>query len=600
MTKSSDASDIEALYEARLSRRTETREKLKRKTTWVSMARVLVFALGVWCAWLVWDADRLAWPWFLVPVTVFIVLMAWHADLRARVAKGDRAIAFFVRGLERLRGEWAGRGNQGEAFADPKHPYALDLDIFGRGSLFELLATTVSPWGTATLAQWLMGAGPIDIVRARQRAVSELAPRLDLREALATEHESLADGVDASALAAWSAQAPELDSRAPRVLALLIGAASVVTALGWALGWWTRLPFFAALLVSSGFAMAFRERVTRVLSGVEEPARELAVLEGFLERIEHESFAAPRLAELLRTLSSDGESASSRIRRLRRLVDFLDARRNQLFAPIAFLVLWGTHFAFALSGWRSRHGKDVPGWIAVVGEIDALLALSAYVYEHPDDPFPELREDAVVFDADGMGHPLIEVDRVVRNDARFGTEPQLMVVSGSNMSGKSTFLRAVGMNTVLALAGAPVRARRLVLSPFAVAASIRIVDSLQDGISHFYAEILRLRQVLELANGPTTVLFLLDEILHGTNSHDRAIGAEAVVKGLVERGAVGLITTHDLALAKMADSMSGIAVNVHFEDQIVDGKIRFDYRMREGVVTKSNALDLMRSVGLDV
>jgi DNA mismatch repair ATPase MutS len=188
----------------------------------------------------------------------------------------------------------------------------------------------------------------------------------------------------------------------------------------------------------------------------------------------------------------------------------------------------------------------------------------------------------------------------VRNDFKLGGEVQLVVVSGSNMSGKSTLLRAVGVNVALALAGAPVRARRLTLSRLRVAASIRIEDSLQEGISHFYAEILRLRQILELANGEVPVLYLLDEILHGTNSHDRRIGAEAVVRGLVDRGAIGLITTHDLALSRLEDTLPGRAANVHFEDRIEDGKIRFDYVMRSGVVAKSNALELMRGIGLEV
>ncbi len=592
--------EIETLYESRLGERTESRDRRKRRATLVSTGRVIVFGLGVWCAWLVWDATVLAWPWFLVPVAGFAVLMSWHASLRNDLAKDERSRIFYLRGLERLRGEWAGRGHQGQGFADPKHPYALDLDIFGKGSLFELLATTVSPWGTQRLSEWLTSAGAPAEVRARQAALQELAPRVELREALASEHTGLTEGVDASALASWAARPAELSSSGARILALALGAATVLAGLGWALSWWDRLVFFLAVVVAGVFAMAFRERVERVLAGVEKPARELSVLEVILERIETESFAAPRLVELQRSLSADGEPASSRIRSLRRLVEFLDARRNQMFAPIAFLVLWGTHFAFALESWRARSGAHVAEWLAVVGELDALLALSAYVYENPEDPFPILREDAVIFDAVGLGHPLIHADKLVRNDARFGTEPQLLVVSGSNMSGKSTFLRAIGINTVLAFAGAPVRAHRLELSPFAVAASIHIVDSLQDGISHFYAEILRLRQVLELASGSTSVMFLLDEILHGTNSHDRSIGAEAVVKGLLERGAVGLITTHDLALARMAETMGGAAVNVHFEDQIVDGKIEFDYRMRDGVVTKSNALDLMRSVGLDV
>jgi hypothetical protein len=391
-----------------------------------------------------------------------------------------------------------------------------------------------------------------------------------------------------------------LTSPAARVVAFILGLASVVAGVGLLASWWTRLPLLTLILASTAFALSFRPRVRKVLSAVEDPASALGVLSMLVERLEGETFASARLVSLQQSLVSEGESASRQIRRLIRLVNFLDARRNQLFIPFAALALWGTQFAFAIESWRQRSGPHVPGWISAVAELDALLAIATYAFEHPNDPFPTLRDEGVIYDAEGVGHPLIPAGRVVRNDVRFGDEIHLLVVSGSNMSGKSTFLRAVGINAVLAFAGAPVCARKLELSLFAVAASIRIQDSLQEGISHFYAEILRLRQVLELTSSSTPVLFLLDEILHGTNSHDRRIGAEAVVRGLVDRGAVGFITTHDLALSKLADAMDGSAANVHFEDQIVDGKIQFDYVMRDGVVKKSNALDLMRSIGLEV
>ncbi|MGV3724549.1 MAG: MutS-related protein, partial [Actinomycetota bacterium] len=230
----------------------------------------------------------------------------------------------------------------------------------------------------------------------------------------------------------------------------------------------------------------------------------------------------------------------------------------------------------------------------------ALSSLAGYAYEHPSDPFPEIADDGRTFSAEGLGHPLLPAAKCVRNDLRLDDDLRLIVISGSNMSGKSTLMRAVGVNTVLALAGAPVRAQSLRVSPLAIGASIRIQDSLQEGISHFYAEILRLRQVVELSRGALPLLFLLDEILHGTNSHDRLIGAEAVVRSLVANGAIGLVSTHDLALARIVDDPALRAINAHFEDQIVEGKMQFDYHLRPGVVQKSNALELMRSVGLDV
>ena len=593
--------EIVELYSTRLEERRAERERRGTKVSWVSYARLAVFVAGVVMAWFVWETDSLPWPWLSAPLAAFAALMTWHARLYEGLRQAERSEKFYTRGLERLRDEWAGSGDQGTSYVDAHHPYASDLDVFGKGSLFELLATTESPWGTSTLAKWLRTPASPEIVRQRQEAVAELAPLVALREDIAREHDEAVEKVDPETLSQWALEPSVLTSRGARLAALVLGVASLVAGIGWLASWWTRLPFVGLIAITAAFAIMYRPRVRSVLSAVEDPASALAVLSMLLERLEGEGFSSPLLVALQQALVSEGEPASKAIRRLRRRVDYLDARRNQLFAPFAAILLWGTQFAFAIESWRQSSGPRVPQWLSAVGELDALLALGTYAFEHPKDPFPTIRDDTVVFDAEGLGHPLIPDERLVRNDVRFGDKLRLLVVSGSNMSGKSTFLRAVGINTVLAFAGAPVRARRLELSPFSVAASIRIVDSLQEGISHFYAEILRLRQVLELTSGDTTVLFLLDEILHGTNSHDRRIGADGVVRGLIERGAVGLITTHDLALSKMVDAMEDrAAANVHFEDQIVDGKIQFDYIMREGVVTKSNALDLMRSVGLDV
>ena len=257
--------------------------------------------------------------------------------------------------------------------------------------------------------------------------------------------------------------------------------------------------------------------------------------------------------------------------------------------------------AVAIDRWHRAHGPAVARWLRAVGEIEALSALSTHAYEHPSDPFPVLVPDGPLFEAEGLGHPLLTEEAAVRNSVTLGgTGSRVIVVSGSNMSGKSTLLRSVGINVVLALAGAPVRADRLRLSPLALGATLRVEDSLQEGRSRFYAEIVRIRAIVDRARGAVPVLFLLDEILHGTNSHDRRIGAEAIVRALVGAGAIGLVTTHDLALTELPANLSVTAINMHFEDRLEDGRMVFDYRMRPGVVEHSNALALMRAVGLDV
>ncbi len=236
----------------------------------------------------------------------------------------------------------------------------------------------------------------------------------------------------------------------------------------------------------------------------------------------------------------------------------------------------------------------------MVGEFEALCALASYSYENPEDPFPEIVTDALCYEGVGLAHPLLPRQRRVRNDVKLGGNLRLLVVSGSNMSGKSTYLRTLGINAVLALAGAPVPAHRLRLSPLVLGATLRIQDSLQEGRSRFYAEISRLRQVVDLSRGPLPLLFLLDELFAGTNSHDRRAGAEALVRGLVEAGAIGLITTHDLSLTDIAERLGDRAANVHFADRFENGEMIFDYRLQPGVVRNSNALALMRAVGLKV
>jgi DNA mismatch repair ATPase MutS len=285
---------------------------------------------------------------------------------------------------------------------------------------------------------------------------------------------------------------------------------------------------------------------------------------------------------------------------LKLLMDLLDSRRDVIFGMIAPLLLWDIHLCYAFEDWRRVSGPAMRRWLNAVGEIEALSSLAGYHYEHPRDVFPEFTAESPWFEGEALCHPLLPADAVVPNDVRLGGDLRALVVSGSNMSGKSTLLRTVGVNAALAQAGAPVRAKKLRLSPLAIGASIRIQDSLQAGASRFYAEITRLRQIMQKTATPPPVLFLIDEFLHGTNSHDRRIGAEAIVRGLADRGAIGLVTTHDLALAHIADSLAPRGANVHFEDQLEDGRMRFDYRMRPGVVQKSNAIELMRSVGLEV
>ena len=553
--------------------------------------------------------------WVFAPAAAFATLFIIHERLLRVSERRRRSIRYFERALERLEGKWAGQGEAGDRFLDPAHPYARDLDLFGKGSLFELLCTARTQVGVETLAEWLLHPADPDTVRSRQLAVDDLRSQVDWREELAVVADEARSGVHATALAAWGEAAPLLASRRLRVLTTalaLLGVPGLVAFLAYSLymlgivhlsermAVLSRDFFLLVLFINGIFLFKQRRRVDLVVAAAEEAAHELKLLSEVLLRIERQSFRAPLLIALRASLDVEGEPVSKRLKRLSRLIGHLDDREHLLIRLIEPFLLWTLRWATLVEEWRRHSGPAVRRWLASTGEIEALCSLASHAFEHPADPFPEFRSESPWLEAEAIGHPLLDENRVVRNDVRIGRALRLLVVSGSNMSGKSTLLRTLGVNAVLAQAGAPVRAKRLMLSPLAVGASIRIIDSLQGGISRFYAEILRIRQILDLTGGPLPVLFLVDEFLHGTNSHDRRIGAEALARGLVDRGAVGLITTHDLALADIVEVLGPQAANVHFEDHLDDGHMTFDYRMRPGIVRKSNAIELMRSVGLEI
>jgi hypothetical protein len=535
-----------------------------------------------------------------VPFALFVFLVLWHARVGRAFRRAERAAGYYERRLACLDDRWAGQGVTGTRYLDERHPNAPDLDLFGVGCLFELLSSARTRAGEDALADWLLRHAALEEIEARQAAVAELRPNLDLREDLALLGADVPDGVDLEALAQWGQTRLLPFSLRVQFLALALVTLSVATLIGWFSYNLSGLFVGIALFLQSGFAFWQHRHVREVLAAVEKRAQDLALLAGLLRRVERQPVACPRLVQLRATLDTVGEPPSVRIARLVRLVDWLNSRHNMFFAPIAALLLWGTQLAFAIEVWRRTSGPAIARWLATVGEFEALCTLAAYSFEHPADPFPELVRDGPCYNALGLGHPLLPQGQCVRNDVRLGGELRLLVVSGSNMSGKSTLLRTVGINAVLAFAGAPVRATQLRISALTVGATLRIQDSLQAGRSRFYTEITRVRQLLDLAKGTPPLLFLLDELLQGTNSHDRRLGAEAVVRSLVQSGAIGLITTHDLALTQITDLLGARAANVHFEDQFENGVMTFDYRMREGVVRNSNALALMRAVGIEV
>jgi hypothetical protein len=615
-----------AEYQARIAARTAARDALTILDARFAHARLATFAAAVILIGTAWRGVLPAWS-LVLPALLFAWLMQRHDRvLRAR-DEAARGIAFYERGLARIEDRWRGGGETGERFRDDRHVYGNDLDLFGAGSLFELLSLARTRAGEQALASWLMSPAAATEIRGRQDAVRELGPSLDLREQLAIAGAGVRKSVQTDRLLEW-AESPlpprfELQGLTWAFSALVIAAVAYVLATD---VWWP----LAVVVVIQGLAFRrLRDQMNTIVSGRDPEAAadfvadalthralDLDVLARLLSILERQRFVCDRLRLLMERLSSDHTPVSRIIRRLHRDAEIHDSEKNAAIVPPGFflfgqielalivaalLQLLRPHVTLAVDRWRRRHGPQVRVWFDTIAQVEALTSLSAYHYEHAGDPFPEIViGTSALFEGIELGHPLLPAGSLVRNDVHLGVGTRLLVVSGSNMSGKSTLLRTVGINGVLALAGAPVRARSLRLSPLAIGATLRIQDSLLEGRSRFYAEITRIRELADMAAESLPLLFLLDELFHGTNSHDRLAGASGVLRSLLDRGAIGLITTHDLALTAIADDLSPRAMNVHFQDWFDGREMRFDYRMKPGPVTQSNALALMRAVGLDV
>jgi MutS-like protein len=587
-----------AVYSARLASERAKQEAAERRHKQLGYlklamvaATVVVFVLGL--------KARIASAWWLiVPIVALAFLEKAHERVLESLKKSTQIMAFYERGLARMENRWMGAGESGDDFLKPEHPYARDLDLFGKGSLFELLCTARTSAGKDILAEWLLGAAAAPEIERRQEAVRELAPRLDFREEIAASGEDIRSRARTEALLGWAEAPAVLRSEAVRVVALILSAGWLLSLLVWAV--WGLWEFTLVIsIVNRIFYSHFQSRCQKII-GAETFVREFALLPILLTRMEREKFTSAKLVELQTRLRQHGVSPAASIGKLRRLTQALESRRSLLIAVSDSFVLWTTQVALAIETWRQEFAPAFRVWLMAVGEMEALNALANYSYEHPEDTFPQFLPERATLEANGLAHPLLPRARAIRNDVKLGAKLRVMIVSGPNMSGKSTFIRAIGLNGVLAQCGAPVCAKSLRLSPLQVTASICILDSLQGGVSRFYAEIKRLKLIAELAEKPAAVLFLLDELLNGTNSDDRRAGSDAFVKSMVALGAIGLVTTHDLALTRMADDPPMQAANFHFEDRIENGELRFDYRLVNGVAQSSNALKLMRSIGLEV
>ncbi len=627
--------DILAQYQSRL-RDLETALSQARFHSSIAAAALAV-AVAMFLILGVWAVGRQIAPWWpIVPVPVTIASARRYRTQRQSRYRASRLAQFYHRAIDRIGGNWSGGGATGEEFSPPEHAYSRDLNLFGEGSLFELLSTARTAVGRKGLASYLLAAPPVAEIVERQQAIAELRTRPDLRERVALLGDFEVQETKWETFAEWLDSPRVAFSRMFRIAALVTSTLLAALLLGGltALIPWDRVAVGSApLLVFHTVAgLINRRRVNRAIEWVGPLSAETQVLRGGLRLLEETEFVSPKL----RRISGQARHASETLRRLERLINALHERSKDWFYLPSLALLAGTQLLAAIEAWRGKHGPQLCTWLEVWGEFEALSSLANYASENPENTVPEFVSDSARFEADALGHPLIPDDSCVRNSVRLnqahrpdqgrtsgvsliqdklsdaaaplvsplcasqGTDCRFLVISGSNMSGKSTLLRAIGLNTVLACAGAPVRARSLRLSRLSVCASLSVVDSLAAGKSKFLAEIDRLRQAIESSSSGAGVLFLIDEILSGTNSRDRRIASEAIVRTLVENGAIGAVSTHDLALTEIADLDELYGTNVHTGSYPGGGPLDFDYVLRPGPSRESNALAIARLAGVPI
>lgn len=506
------------------------------------------------------------------------------------------------RHVTRLTGEWRELPRVDDLLP-ASHPYAADLDITGPGSLMQRIDTTHTSAGVRTLADWLAAPASAEDIAERQAAVRELAGEVELRQEMeAAVLDTGRERLDAGPFVELMHK-PGLLEQKPwlKVVAPLLPLGSIGL---WALGYAELLPgwlFLLPLLVQFWIVRLTEPRSREVYDAMGSKKGFVDAYVRLFRVVEAMEPKAPLLRSLQERLRVDGTPPSTQMRRLDRWVGWYELRETGIVHVIVNpILLWDLNCLIGIERWVREVGRKCGSWFEALGELEALAALSVLLHHDPVARLPEIVGEDEPFEAEQIAHPLLAPERRVPNDVALRGPGSCLIVTGSNMAGKSTLLRAVGVNIALALAGGPVIARRMRVPRVRLRASMRIADSLQAGASYFQAELSRLRLVVEGAEERPPVFFLLDELLRGTNARARHIGARAVVRHLLERGATGIVATHDVALSELEHEEPGKVQNVHFTDVIQDGEMIFDYRLREGVVKTSNALRLLAEVGVKV
>lgn len=595
----------EELYINRAEQFAAQEKKAASRSSLVSWLRVAVFTAGVALAYYFFSNDNLQEGAITVLLfyALFVVVLRWHSRLDFRHQQLLLLRNVNEQEVERLQGKLK-NFDGGSAFINDHHPYTSDLDIFGQNSLFQLINRSVTSIGKSRLAAWLRVAASPSEVRLRQEAVAELAQpqQLDwLQELLALPMHFKHDQQPADAFINWFSDKAFFKQHPwVKVLLLVLPLLTLAAIAAWFYG---ISGWIAVALLLTQFWVAYRFRVERdeyyeKSIGIYEAMRSYTKQ---LQHIEQHTFSAPKLQQLKQGLHQTDTTASASLHKLANIIDYFSWRLSTLMAFfLNNLLMWDFIWMYRLERWKDNFLPHLEKSLDILAELEALASVAAFQHANPNYAVPQLSQHPFEARAVALAHPLIFSVTPVANDFETQGAGHTLVITGSNMSGKTTFLRTVGINMVMALMGAPVCADRFLVSPAQVYTAMRTADNLAENTSSFYAELKRLRMLLELTEQGQPVFYLLDEILKGTNSRDRHLGAMALIRQLHKRNASGLISTHDLELGAMEEELPGSVQNYSFNSDIIGDEIRFDYKLTKGLCRSFNASKLMQLMGIDI
>lgn len=588
-------------YTERLSLTAGQLQQVKKQIFRISMLRLALFIAGIAGLYFFFNQTTLLITCICLTFLPLFILVKIHNRFFIRKEWLETQARIIQEELQALSGDYSSF-EDGKEYVNPEHPYSFDLDIFGRRSLFQSINRTCTFFGKNRLAKWLQNhLHEKTSIEKRQEMIREISKHTLFREqfrvAGLVHHGQSSDG---EKIQAWS-QSPAQYLHAGWVKAFIWGVPVInslllITSLaGWTSFSWLGLSFGIFLVLSFGIikrATYIQETYGKQLKSLNGYARLIALAKA-------ENWKSAGMQELMERFNLNGQSPIQALQQLSKELDRLDLRNNQfLYVLLEGSIFFQLQEIVRIERWKARYGQHISKWLETVGELDALCSLGTFAYNHPQYTYPELTEKPFCFLATQMGHPLMPASQCVKNDATIPSRPFFLIITGANMAGKSTYLRTIGVNYLLACIGAPVCCEKLKLHPNQLITSLRTSDSLSDNESYFFAELKRLKRIIDLLNQGQQLFIILDEILKGTNSMDKQKGSFDLIRQFMQLKANGIIATHDLLLGSLIKQFPEEIRNYCFEADIKENELTFSYKLREGVAQNMNACFLMKKMGI--